>query len=40
MSMIDLQSVVSQRSEQLELTTNMMSAIDSGAKTVAGNIRG
>ncbi len=37
-SMIELQSLVSQRSTSLQLTTGMMNSVNEGTKSVAGNI--
>jgi hypothetical protein len=39
MSMIQLQSVVSQRARVLQLTTGMINSINSSSKTIAGNIK-
>lgn len=38
LSMIELQSLVSKRATQLQLTTGMMNSIDEGAKAIAGNV--
>jgi hypothetical protein len=37
-SMVQLQSLVSQRATALQLTTGMMRSINDSTKTVAGNI--
>lgn len=39
LSMIQLQSLVSQRSTWLQLTTSMMNALNSSNKSITGNIR-
>jgi hypothetical protein len=38
MSMIELQSLVSRRATQLQLTTGMMTSLNEGSKAIAGNI--
>ncbi len=40
LSMLSLQSAVSQRSTELQLVTNMLSSMNQGAKSIASNIRG
>jgi hypothetical protein len=38
LSMISLQSLISQRSTLMQLTTDMMNSMNDGMKTVAGNV--
>jgi hypothetical protein len=40
MSMLNLQSLVSQRSTLIQLVTNMMQSTNDTAKTIAGNMKG